>query len=89
MVWIPEAEQKLMDELQREYDLILLGLIPISEPEPLDQKFIFVECFDPYYTCMERQSDKQIFEMLKMGEPDLSKPVDRKFFNRYSRGMDL
>lgn len=89
MCWIPEEEQKLFNEMEKEWYQMLLGAIPIPEQEPLHEKFIFVQCSAPYYTCMERQSDKQIFEMSEMGKPDLTKPLDRKYFERYSRGMDI
>lgn len=59
------------------------------KPIDLTQKFFFVNLSCSPGLGLERQSDKQIFEMDINYQADLSKPVDRKCFERYSRGMDL
>lgn len=90
--WIPESElllyKKYQEEFEKEYWEILLELKPLLV-EDLTQKFFFVNLTCSPGLGMERQSDKQIFEMSEIGVPDLSKPIDRKYFERYSRGMDL
>lgn len=91
-IWIPEEELKLWEstfkEIEEESFAIAMGW---KKPEPVDltQKFFFVNLSCAPGLGMERQSDKQIFEMDMNYQADLTKPVDRKYFERYSRGMDL
>lgn len=90
--WIPESEMALYEKLQKEMEQdfweFVLGIKPIPERD-LTQEFVFVNLSCYPGLGMERKSDKQIFEMSEMGVPDLSKPVNRKYFERYSRGMDI
>lgn len=89
MIWIPESELERIKKFEEDFNLMMLGLKEIPPPTPLSEQFVYVNCAYPYGICMERRSDKQIFELLDYGIPDLEKPVNRSYFERYSTGFDL